>query len=114
MPTGDDKDRVFDRRTISVGDSAVWDERLNRFYQALLHGRLGTLEAPRGERKLTGAEILRDAQRAWLNFREKECDAAGLPMEGGTGAGILVADCYMVETARQALWLEQMTRSEGN
>jgi hypothetical protein len=31
MPTGDDKDRVFDRRTISVGDSAVWDERLGVF-----------------------------------------------------------------------------------
>ena len=31
MPTGDDKGRVFDRRTISVGDSAVWDERLGVF-----------------------------------------------------------------------------------
>ena len=94
-------------------EMAAWDERLNRFYQALLRSGLGALQAQRGERKLTGADILRDAQRAWLNFRDKKCDAAGLPMEGGTGAGILVADCYMVETARQALWLEEMG-SEGN
>lgn len=94
-------------------EMAAWDERLNRFYQALLHGGIGAVQAERGQRKLTGADVLRDAQRAWLNFRDKKCDAAGLPMEGGTGAGILVADCYMVETARQTLWLEEMG-SEGN
>jgi uncharacterized protein YecT (DUF1311 family) len=59
-------------------------------------------------RKLTGADILRDAQRAWITFRDKKCDAAGLPMEGGSGAGVLIAGCYLQETARQALWLEEM------
>jgi len=89
-------------------ETAVWDERLNNAYQALLRGDLGNTEAQRGVRKLTGADIIRDAQRAWIAFRDKKCDAAGLPMEGGTGAGILTSDCYLTETARQAIWLEEI------
>ncbi|MGP0057725.1 MAG: lysozyme inhibitor LprI family protein [Beijerinckiaceae bacterium] len=90
-------------------ETAVWDERLNTAYQAALRGDLGQVEALRdgGKRKLTGADILRDAQRAWIAFRDKKCDAAGLQMEGGSGAGILIGDCYLQETARQALWLEE-------
>jgi uncharacterized protein YecT (DUF1311 family) len=95
-------------------ETAVWDERLNQAYQALLHGDLGQIEALRdgGKRKATGADILRDAQRAWISFRDKKCDAAGLPMEGGTGAGILINECYLQETGRQALWLEDMGSGE--
>ena len=63
-------------------------------------------------RALTGADILRDTQRAWLAFRDKKCDAAGLPMEGGTGARLLSTDCYLQETARQALWLETLNAGE--
>jgi uncharacterized protein YecT (DUF1311 family) len=90
---------------------AVWDERLNQAYRAALAGDLGKQQTVRDgdKRKLTGADILRDAQRAWVAFRDKKCDAAGLPMEGGTGAGLLSGDCYLQETARQALWLEDMS-----
>jgi uncharacterized protein YecT (DUF1311 family) len=90
---------------------ALWDERLNKAYRAALTSELGEQDVVRdsGKPKLTGADILRDAQRAWVAFRDKKCDAAGLPMEGGTGAGLLSGDCYLQETARQALWLEDMS-----
>jgi uncharacterized protein YecT (DUF1311 family) len=92
----------------------LWDERLNAAYRKVLSGQLGTQEAVRGggSRKLTGADILRDAQRSWISFRDKKCDAASLPMEGGTGAGLLSVDCYLQETARQALWLEGLNAGE--
>lgn len=101
-------------KTCAWRETAVWDERLNKAYQASLRGDLGQTEAVRdgGKRKLTGADIIRDAQRAWLAFRDKKCDAAGLPMEGGTGAGVLTSDCYLQETARQALWLEEFDGPE--
>jgi uncharacterized protein YecT (DUF1311 family) len=91
----------------------VWDERLNKIYRDLLAGDLGQLQTqrvpPSGKgRKITGADILRDAQRAWIAARDKKCDAAGLPMEGGTGAGLLTTACVLQETARQALWLEDL------
>jgi uncharacterized protein YecT (DUF1311 family) len=93
---------------------AVWDERLNAAYRIVLSGTLGKQEAVRGggSKTLTGADILRDAQRSWLAFRDKKCDAASLPMEGGTGAGLLSVDCYLQETARQALWLEALNEGE--
>jgi uncharacterized protein YecT (DUF1311 family) len=92
---------------------SVWDERLNAAYRTALSGELGKQDAIRGGgRKLKGADILRDAQRAWISFRDKKCDAASLPMEGGTGAGLLSTDCYLQETARQALWLEGLNGGE--
>jgi uncharacterized protein YecT (DUF1311 family) len=105
---------TFGMNMCNSREAAVWDERLNKAYQALLRGDLGQTEALRdgGKRKLTGADILRDAQRAWMAFRDKKCDAAGLPMEGGTGRGVLIGSCYLQETARQALWLEDMGPGE--
>ncbi|NNM72909.1 lysozyme inhibitor LprI family protein [Enterovirga aerilata] len=93
---------------------AVWDERLNAAYRAALASDVGKQTTLRGRwaRRLTGADIIRDAQRAWLRFRSRKCDAAGLPMEGGTGAGLLTLDCHLHETARQAIWLERLVGGE--
>jgi uncharacterized protein YecT (DUF1311 family) len=93
----------------------VWDERLNSAYRKLISGSLGRLDTQRAGpggkiRKVKGADILRDAQRAWIAARERKCDAAALPMEGGTGAGLLSTSCYLDETARQALWLEDLAQ----
>jgi uncharacterized protein YecT (DUF1311 family) len=89
---------------------AVWDERLNAAYKAALAGDLASRDAFRGNpaRKLIGAEVLREAQRAWIAFRERKCSAARLPMEGGSGAALLGGTCFLQETARQAIWLETL------
>jgi uncharacterized protein YecT (DUF1311 family) len=89
---------------------AVWDERLNAAYKAALAGDLASRDVYRdgGARKLTGAEVMREAQRAWIGFRERKCSAARLPMEGGSGAALLGGACFLQETARQAIWLETL------
>jgi len=92
-------------------ETAVWDERLNKAYKALLD-QLGDIDAERNGKKVKGADLIRDAERAWLSFRDKQCDVTGLPMEGGTGAGVLVDDCYLEQTAEHALWLESITASQ--
>ena len=103
---GSDGGTTIGMKECGAREIAAWDERLNAAYRAALSGDIGKREAIReGGRKLTGADVLRDAQRAWIVAREKKCDAAGLPMEGGTGAGLLSVDCFLQETARQALWL---------
>ena len=73
----------------------VWDERLNRVYREALK------EAPA---KL--ARALRDAQRVWLQWREKRCKLPEIDNEGGSIAGPLYTGCMLDATARQALWLE--------
>lgn len=75
---------------------AAWDERLNRVYNEALKD---------AEPKL--AKALREAQRAWLQWREKTCALPGIDNEGGSIVGPLAAACMMDATARQALWLEQ-------
>ena len=96
----------------------AWDDRLNDAYKKILVGDLGTQQTQRAEpsgevRTKTGADILRDAQRAWIAFRDKKCDAARLPLEGGTGAMTLEATCMLTETARQALWIEDLARGRS-
>ena len=96
---GSDGGTTIGMKECGAREIAAWDERLNAAYRAALSGDIGKREAIReGGRKLTGADVLAEA-------REKKCDAAGLPMEGGTGAGLLSVDCFLQETARQALWL---------
>jgi uncharacterized protein YecT (DUF1311 family) len=74
---------------------AVWDERLNRSYGEALKG---------AEPKLAAA--LREAQRAWLQWREKSCKLPAIDNEGGSIVGPLYTGCMLYATARQALWLQ--------
>ena len=74
---------------------AVWDERLNRLYSDARKD---------ANRKL--ARALREAQRAWLQWREKRCRLPAIDNEGGSIVGPLYTSCMLDATARQALWLE--------
>lgn len=98
-------------RECSNREMAVWDERLNKAYKAFLDQN-GDTDAERDGRKVKGADLIRDAERAWLTFRDKQCDVTGLPMEGGTGAYVLIDDCYLDLTADHALWLEGISTTQ--
>ena len=70
------------------------DVRLNRVYKTLMD----TLPAAR-------KTALRDAQRAWLKYREANCHFYNDP-DGGTMARVQANDCFMTETAKRAKELE--------
>jgi len=56
---------------------------------------------------LQGAEdALRTAQRAWIEYRDGNCAAAGFPMRGGSAEPLLVYGCLrqMTENRTQELW----------
>jgi uncharacterized protein YecT (DUF1311 family) len=84
---------------------ARWDTRLNAAYQAILAA---------GEFDARGKTELREAQRAWVAFRDKGCEAEGdLFAAGGTAAPLIAADCVLEQTARRAADLERISRSAG-
>jgi uncharacterized protein YecT (DUF1311 family) len=86
-------------------ERAHWDARLNAAYRAIL---------ATAEFDARGKAELRDAQRAWLVFRDKACDAEGdLFAAGGTAAPLIAADCALAETARRAADLERIRKSGG-
>ena len=59
-----------------------YDRLLNRNYRLLMRAL-----PPREQARL------REAQRAWIRFRDLECDFEGYEMRGGTGEPLLVLGC---------------------
>ena len=72
------------------------DQRLNDNYQQLR----SQLSDPRKEQLLT-------AQRAWIAYKEANCDFYADP-EGGTLARISANSCVLTETSHRADELEEL------
>jgi uncharacterized protein YecT (DUF1311 family) len=76
-------------------ETRIWDDLLNKAFQdARAH-----LDAATG-----GA--LKDAQRAWIQFRDAKCAVSEKEYEESTMATILVADCKLTETGRRAIEMQ--------
>lgn len=86
----------------------VWQEadaRLNDAYADVI----AMLRQSDVEYPLEGAseeDRMRKAQRAWVAFRDANCDAAGYPMRGGSAEPLLVFGCMhqMTEDRIEALF----------
>lgn len=77
-------------------ERAVWDERLNNAFQAAIaHGHPKLVEA------------LRQAERAWIPYRDARCAVPAAQNEGGSIIGPSTAICLLDATARQAMWVEE-------
>jgi uncharacterized protein YecT (DUF1311 family) len=87
----------------------AWDARLNEVYQASMAAH----RASDAEYKpaLSEAESLRDAQRAWIPFRDANCLYEISHWGGGTGAGPAGTACTMRMTAGRALELGWTTEN---
>jgi uncharacterized protein YecT (DUF1311 family) len=76
------------------------DARLNRVYKQAM----GQLSAARQQQ-------LRDAQRAWLKYRDANCGFYADP-DGGTLARVNANSCVMIETADRADELDRIVASQ--
>ncbi len=64
---------------------------------------------------MRGAEdALVKAQRAWVNFRDAECEAAGFQARGGTMEPMLVAGCIAELTDERTKQLKELAETMGN
>ncbi len=78
-------------------EGTIWDELLNSWYGSV---REGLSREPR--------RMLRDAQRAWIKWRDAKCAFEHGRYEGGTGGGPAMAGCLMTTTATRALELRTL------
>jgi len=83
-------------------EADVWDERLDRDYQTLMR----TTKGPEKKR-------VQDIERAWLAFRDKKC-GYHQPEDDGQVGVITNVHCYMEETARQALFLDDIVNTQNS
>ena len=88
-----------------------WDADLNAAYHDL-HARQSLRDAgwsdadtPWMPPRPSGADTLRDMQRAWIAFRDASCAYEALDWWGGTGAQLIEVTCLLQMTAEQALRL---------
>lgn len=73
-------------------DWEVVDAELNDVYaEAMALLEAWDADLPKDEQG--GARALRDAQRAWITFRDKACEAEGYAMKGGSAEPLLVYGC---------------------
>lgn len=81
-------------------ENVRWDERLNAVYRGIMASQ-GLSERAKSQ--------LRDAQRAWIAYREKACVAAGdLVAEGGSMSRVVANECFLRMTAQRAVELETL------
>lgn len=86
---------------------AAEDERLNEAYQAAM-AVLRQWDADLSPEAAGGAAKLREAQRAWLTFRDAGCAAEGFAMRGGSAEPLLVYGCLERVTGERADALESL------
>lgn len=80
------------------------DATLNALYQTLM-------------KRISGDDRtrLRDAQRAWVAFRDKHCAFIGGPSAGGSMQPMVIAGCMAELTAeRSGQFLQQLHCEEGD
>ncbi len=108
MPLAQDCAEAMDQATLNACAYADWeaaDADLNEAYAqaiALLKGWDANLPAD----EQGGAAALREAQRAWITFRDKACEAEGYAMKGGSAEPLLVYGCMrqVTEDRARQLW----------
>jgi uncharacterized protein YecT (DUF1311 family) len=61
-----------------------------------------------------GAKALKDAQRAWITFRDKACEAEGYAMKGGSAEPLLVYGCMRQLTDERTNHLTGMVEAYAN
>ena len=69
-------------------------------------------DLPRGEQG--GAAALKEAQRAWITFRDKACEAEGYAMKGGSAEPLLVYGCMRQLTEDRTGQLNGLVDAYGN
>ncbi|WP_420584451.1 lysozyme inhibitor LprI family protein [Ruegeria sp.] len=85
-------------------ETQVWDTFLNEQYQL----RISELS----EQSPGLSDQLRNAQRAWISFRDAECALTYSIWSGGTIRTIIAANCMLTETAERAVELRDLGKME--
>lgn len=60
------------------------------------------------------ADTLRDAQRAWIPYRDKACESYGFLARGGSMEPMLVANCRTDVTEQRIKELNELVEGLGN
>jgi|UniRef100_UPI003BABFBEE uncharacterized protein YecT (DUF1311 family) len=89
------------------------DKALNEAYGEAM-ATMRRIDADLPADQTGAADMLRDAQRAWIAYRDKACAAYGYLAHGGTMEPMLIYQCNADLTAQRTEELEQLAAGLGN
>jgi uncharacterized protein YecT (DUF1311 family) len=81
---------------------------LNRIYKAVM-ADMKAMDQSLPPDLQGAAQTLRDAQRAWITFRDTNCRLAGYPMRGGSAEPLLIYGCLRQMTQDRSAELQALT-----
>lgn len=88
-------------------ETHIWDDILNEEYQAT-QAYNAEQDGAGNSQVLDRTDALRDAQRAWIAFRDADCAARYAIWQDGTIRSIVAANCHLTMTASRAVDLRDM------
>jgi uncharacterized protein YecT (DUF1311 family) len=100
----------MEMNTCAAQDWEEADARLNDVYARTL----ATLQEADANYPIDGAseeDRLRAAQRAWVAYRDANCDSAGYPMRGGSAEPLLFYGCLRAMTDARIEELQSLTET---
>lgn len=92
-------------------DWKIADADLNAAYKAA-QKLMASIDAELPKAEQGAASSLRDAQRAWVTFRDAACNAEGFTWHGGSGEPMIVYGCRAMLTRERAAGLWTLVQSE--
>ena len=102
-----------DMNQCAYADWEAADADLNAAYKRAMDLLKGwDADLPEAERG--GAAALKEAQRAWISFRDKACEVEGYAMKGGSAEPLLVYGCMRQLTEDRTVQLTGFVDSYGN
>ncbi|MEI2300631.1 lysozyme inhibitor LprI family protein [Ensifer sp. MJa1] len=97
-------------------DYEAADAELNKVYkQALAATKAQDKELAQIDANYVGAEdALKKAQRAWIGYRDGQCELSGFEARGGSMEPMLVSGCLTELTRSRTKELRAIVEPEGN
>lgn len=102
-----------DMNQCAYADWESADAKLNAAYKRAM-AVMTQWDADLPEAEQGGAAALKEAQRAWITFRDKACEAEGYAMKGGSAEPLLVYGCMRQLTEDRTGQLTGFVDSYGN
>lgn len=97
-------------------DYEAADKELNAVYRKAMASMKATDTELAGiDTNLVGAvEALKNAQRAWIGYRDGQCELAGFEARGGSMEPMLVSGCLADLTKKRTDELKELANGFGN
>jgi uncharacterized protein YecT (DUF1311 family) len=102
-----------DMNQCAYADWEAADAELNDAYRNAI-ALLTQWDANLPQDEQGGAAALKEAQRAWITFRDKTCEAEGYAMKGGSAEPLLIYGCMRLVTEERTNHLTSMVEAYAN